>query len=310
MILRWVASFLMLMGSVCVAAQPHSLSSDQSMPLVTHTSKVKLVIFGDSLSDNGNSYEFSHHQKPAAPTYYQGRFSDGPIWIDYVANLIFLDADKQKILNYAFGGAGVLHSQPHVFILSQEIDSYLLTHSVRPDTDTWFILWIGANDYLLHPDSNETDVNKVVTEIDRNLSRLQKHGAQHIVVMGLPDLGVLPYANDLEVQSSLSMLTRLHNQQLKNRITQLQNQYPQLTWNYIDVNQTFTTLMQHPKQYGFTYTQTRCYVPDISEQIAGNKTGQNHVQNNCRKYVFFDQFHPTTFVHQILAKELLKNIKF
>lgn len=301
--MRWLVLTLALLGSLSVVADV--LPTYRGVSAVSKTSNAKFVLFGDSLSDNGNTYEYSHHTKPSASAYYQGRYSNGPIWIDYVLTILFPNSSKQRLLNYAFGGAGVLRSQPHVFVLSQEIDSYLLTHVARPDADTWFVMWIGANDYLLHPDSSAEDVHKVIAEMERNIVRLVQQGAKHVIVMGLPDLGLLPYAEDLEVQAPLSTLTKLHNAQFKLSITKLQARFPQADWHYIDIDQTFTSLIAHPKQYGFKRTHERCLEPNIS----GKKTWISKKQTDCRQYVFFDQFHPTTYVHQIVAKELLKNIK-
>ena len=42
-----------------------------------------LVVFGDSLSDNGNT--FSTAGLPKAP-YYNGRWTNGPNWVDYFLN--------------------------------------------------------------------------------------------------------------------------------------------------------------------------------------------------------------------------------
>ena len=43
-----------------------------------------LYAFGDSLSDVGNVFAASRGTEPARP-YFQGRFSNGPIWLDYLA---------------------------------------------------------------------------------------------------------------------------------------------------------------------------------------------------------------------------------
>ena len=42
----------------------------------------RLVVFGDSLSDNGNLYLASGGTQPPSPPYYQGRFSSGPVFTE------------------------------------------------------------------------------------------------------------------------------------------------------------------------------------------------------------------------------------
>ena len=44
----------------------------------------ELYIFGDSLSDPGNLFDLSGGTIPPLP-YFQGRFSNGPVWSDYLA---------------------------------------------------------------------------------------------------------------------------------------------------------------------------------------------------------------------------------
>ncbi|MCX7090554.1 MAG: SGNH/GDSL hydrolase family protein [Legionellales bacterium] len=271
---RHVTCFL-LWFSVAVGAHPIS----------------QLVIFGDSLSDSGNSYEYTHHQKPPSPIYYQGRYSNGPIWVDYVRDQL---TSHPVLLNYAFGGAGVLQSQPNAFTLSQEVDSYLLAHQTPPESNSWFVMWIGANDYLLHPDATPATANKVVTEIERNALRLAQHGAQHIIILALPALGRSPFAQDLDLQIQLSAISEKHNYLLKDRVAQLQTKFPKIDWQYRDVNQVLVHLVSHPKQYGMTHIAKRCLEP-----------GTGHHKVDCSGYVFFDQFHPTTQVHKLFAQRFI-----
>ena len=40
----------------------------------------EIVVFGDSLSDNGNLVIIEDQPVPDPELYYQGRFSDGPVW--------------------------------------------------------------------------------------------------------------------------------------------------------------------------------------------------------------------------------------
>ena len=43
----------------------------------------KVVYFGDSLTDTGNIYMYGHIM-PKSPPYYNGRFSNGPVWSEYL----------------------------------------------------------------------------------------------------------------------------------------------------------------------------------------------------------------------------------
>lgn len=59
-----------------------------------------LYVFGDSLSDDGNLYKLTG--LPPAP-YYKGRFSNGPVWVEYLPALSGLSSSPAN--NFAYGGA-------------------------------------------------------------------------------------------------------------------------------------------------------------------------------------------------------------
>ncbi len=62
-----------------------------------------LVIFGDSYSDTGNAFNLSNNTFPPSPPYFEGRLSNGPIWVDQIASELSLQEDD--IQNFAFAGA-------------------------------------------------------------------------------------------------------------------------------------------------------------------------------------------------------------
>lgn len=68
-----------------------------------------IVSFGDSLSDVGNTSIGSGGSQPA-PTadYYQGRFSNGPVWVESLAKDLGVPVPTASLAGgtgYAFGGA-------------------------------------------------------------------------------------------------------------------------------------------------------------------------------------------------------------
>ena len=73
----------------------------------TATPLNKIVVFGDSLSDNGNLYEYMKHKLPISPPYFEGRFTNGPVWIENIATFYYPDDAEAHLLDYAFGGSGV-----------------------------------------------------------------------------------------------------------------------------------------------------------------------------------------------------------
>ena len=43
-----------------------------------------LLVFGDSLSETGNVQVGSEGVFPASPPYFEGRWSNGPVWVEHV----------------------------------------------------------------------------------------------------------------------------------------------------------------------------------------------------------------------------------
>ncbi|KAI0224799.1 hypothetical protein L0F63_006186 [Massospora cicadina] len=61
-----------------------------------------IYLFGDSDCDTGNLFQLSNQTDPDPKAYWKGRFSNGPMWPDY------LQAKHQlEVRNYAYGGAVV-----------------------------------------------------------------------------------------------------------------------------------------------------------------------------------------------------------
>lgn len=66
----------------------------------------RLVVFGDSLSDNGNLFLATGGATPASPPYFQGRFSSGPVFTERLGfNASNFMGPVTGSINYAFGGA-------------------------------------------------------------------------------------------------------------------------------------------------------------------------------------------------------------
>ncbi|APJ03556.1 SGNH/GDSL hydrolase family protein [Silvanigrella aquatica] len=195
----------------------------------TQTKIKKVVIFGDSLSDNGNLKRWTKIF-PYYP-FWHGRFADGMVWNDY-----FTDRTHLPILNFAVGGSKTegsndyfLEGLPNKYITGirniitgnskQYIDKYLTNYltsdsyetkntKISNSDETLFVIWIGANDYLEKFENQKSGIEffenpdevghanyvykRTVNNIIDQIKILHNSGAKQFVVMNLPDIGKSP----------------------------------------------------------------------------------------------------------------------
>src|SRR5579872_4051420 len=133
----------------------------------------EFVVFGDSLSDNGNLYfgtSLLGDPTPGPPKYTTGEFTDGTnsvpsttaplgLWIEQLANKMGLAVPQPFAkgtggLNYAVAGAETGHDP--TYTLGSEIAIPWTTDQVdlfmqqnpKPSVNALYVFWCGANDIL------------------------------------------------------------------------------------------------------------------------------------------------------------------
>lgn len=295
-----------------------------------HAAKLdSFVVFGDSLSDNGNLYEYLKHQLPPSPPYFEGRFSNGYIWVEQLAKAYYPNTWKQHVLNYAFGGAGVAwifddedssEEDDVLFSLGREVDSYLLAHHGKASASSLFSVWIGANNYIAshrNPEKIAAGVNK---GIRNSLELLAEKGAKHILVINLPDMGKSPAARMMYSEKELSLCSKYNNDGLQATVIDLTKKYPNVQWILFDAAQVFADALANPEKYGFTNITETCYQSLVNAMLSeaedtqfilkmsASLTKNEQLEKGaCDGYFFFDPVHPTALTHSILAN-ILQNI--
>ena len=282
----------------------------------------KIVMFGDSLSDNGNLYEYMKHQLPISPPYFEGRFTNGPVWIEQIAAFYYPKDVNAHLLDYAFGGSGVSEvdddddEDEALFTLRREIDSYLLAHHDRASAEQLYVVWMGSNNYVALPEDADQAVFDTNQGIVHGLERLVSKGAKHIMVLTLPDLGRTPAAVDFDSVELLSSLSNKHNALLEQSVAVLKDKYPAVQWLFFDMNVVFIDALTRPVLYGFTNITDTCYEaamgPPSSMSIlkmASTTTVRRVSEDVCDGYLFFDPIHPTVRGHQYVAEAGIKLIQ-
>ncbi|HYW19578.1 MAG TPA: SGNH/GDSL hydrolase family protein [Nodularia sp. (in: cyanobacteria)] len=272
-----------------------------------------IYVIGDSLSDTGNLFGATEAATGIGfppPPYFPGRISNGPIWIDQLAQKLNLDsptpfiqvvngATPQGGINFAFGGATTTTANTinaNLFGLPQQVGAFqtLLTTNQQPvNPDALYVLWLGANDYLPTQSLDFvpfTNPDQTLANISNAVQALASFGVKNLLVPNLPDLGSTPLALSLgqSVSNNLNQLTQEHNAGLSTLISGL-NQNPALGLNIIslDVN----SLLSNPQSLGFTNFTEPCL----------NLNAQT-LCSNPDEYLYWDLNHPTAPAHSILAE--------
>ncbi|KTD33124.1 lysophospholipase A [Legionella nautarum] len=241
-----------------------------------------IVTFGDSLSDNGNLYQFIGHLIPSSPPYYEGRFSNGPVWIENLYQTYFTNTKPENFLDFAVGGAGAVLSYKEnlPYSLDAELNNYLYLHNFANKNKTLFIVWIGGNNYLNGPSNVDDITTSVVDAIGNNLKALVERGGVMFLVVNLPDLGKTPEAARSNSQELLTKLTLMHNQKLLDKFNALKEEYPNVSWTYFDVYSMLNQVMDSPQQYGISNITQPCYTGGFYGSSVTAETTNNPIQLN------------------------------
>ncbi len=250
----------------------------------------QLVVFGDSLSDTGMVFRSTNGLYPPDPPYFQGRYSNGRVWVEYLADQLGLSATQ--INNFAYGGATSSdRSDGLVPGLLSQVQSFTQTHSWL-DSSSLYVLWAGANDYLQGTNNPTTSVKNIIDAIDT----LSSAGAKRLLVANLPNLGQLPATRNSANSANLTALTQTHNQDLRRSLKVLGQQQSDLKLITLDANTLYQTAIAQPAKFNFTNVTSAC--------VSGTRSCDHPDQ-----FLFWDGIHPTTAAHQILGKQAFSAIQ-
>jgi phospholipase/lecithinase/hemolysin len=175
-----------------------------------------LVVFGDSLSDNGNTYVAVGLPKPP---YYDGRWTNRYNWVDYFTRIAGLPAATAYLKN---GGTNFAVGGSTSELLGAQIVVYLATVSGKPDPSDLFVIWIGGNDFTAGIQPNVT-----TGAIGAELTVLSLAGAKKFLVINVPDISLTPdiiSAGTGQVQAAKQFVTTV-NSQLQTEIPYLASLY-------------------------------------------------------------------------------------
>jgi len=261
----------------------------------------EIYVFGDSFSDTGNVFNVTDNIIPPSPPYFNGRFSNGPVWVEYLASDLGLAFNPNT--NFAFGGATTgfenigLASLPG---LQQQINSFTAANP-SADSQALYIVWAGVNDYLNVFFGGVPNPVQAVANESAAVTSLTAVGAKDIMVVNLPDLGMFPIArSDSQISDLFSTEISTYNSDLTATLNFLSQELsPDINIIPLDVNSLFNRIFSDPEEFGFTNVTDYC-IQDLS--VVAVVLPTQPVACNPNKFLFWDPVHPTTATHQLIGE--------
>ena len=310
-----------------------------------------IYVFGDSLSDMGNLFNATTATQeflsgfgldfpvlPPSPPYFEGRFSNGPVWVEKLAEeldieltpateLSVVSPDSEILspittiednpvvspffngntvnqsVNFAYGSAetganGTSELGDFVPGMARQVEFFIDDHLQANQTADEDAL------YILWGGSNDylapnPDPEQIVDNLETQVESLYGSGARNFLIVNLPDLGRVPEANNPDLGASPEELTELVD-----------------THNYL-LDSTFEELSDTLTGADFTILDINSVFDEIlsnpeefgftnvTEPLLDPITLTPTVGANPDEYFFFDTLHPTEPAHDIISNTAL-----
>ena len=272
----------------------------------------KLVIFGDSLSDTGN---LASVQGDFPFPFFNIRVSNGPIMVDILAEQLGLEAAPSLHLagqpqgsNFAVasakaGGTGV-------FDLSAQVQAFLAASSSQASPTALYLISIGGNDVRTARDTASflgafSILRTAADAIALNIRTLIQAGARNFLVADAPDIGAIPETQIIAEQLGDSNFARqatfksfLFNLLIKQRLGTIKKNFDVRLIKFRSIPFS-EDVVRNASGLGLVNTDGNCF---SSQNFRFTPACENGA--NLDRFFYFDEFHPTSVVHQRIGRAL------
>ncbi|MFT4639879.1 MAG: phospholipase/lecithinase/hemolysin [Verrucomicrobiales bacterium] len=268
--------------------------------------------FGDSLTDTGNTAAFNGGS--LGPGYPGTSVTNGLTWAKYLdSNVITGSAlgagmvPTSGSVDFSFAGATIANDPLGPLSVPSVIDQTALFASAKPllelDSNDLAFVWGGGNDFLaadltLPPGQLQASLIDIATQGSNNIStavgNLVNEGVENVGIIKLINIGLAPrLASVPGAEENFRTIASVFNSQLEPRVQPLAAQGANIT--LIDADAFLANAAANPSAYGLTNT-TAAAAPNADMGVPTALT-----EAEVAGYLFYDDIHPTTAVHQQFA---------
>lgn len=263
----------------------------------------RLVVFGDSLSDNGNLYLASGRTQPPSPPYFQGRFSNGPVFTELLGfTAANFNGPVTGSINYAYGGSRTDNVVAFPPGMRQQLTTYTTAGGTFGSRDLVSVLG-GANNifqslgaFAVLPPAAQGNPTGFVTPTltaaiaDMNflVDNIASRGAGTILVTNLPRLGTTPQFRTTPLTALADFAGSTFNSGLQTALMSTAAARPGTNIILFDIAKVSDVLAANPGRFGLSDVTNACF------------NGVT-VCSNPDSFLFFDGVHPTAAGHRLFA---------
>jgi len=283
-------------------------------PLFAQVPFTQFVVFGDSLSDNGNlaSIGPSIGLTFTDPPSFNNSFTNGPVAVQLLAESLGLSANASLWLtsptpqgtNYAVGGA-TSATPPGVGInLLNQVGAFSAFESGHADPNALYVIMIGGNDVIdavlegSGPGAVTAGANQEVAEI----STLADEGAKHFLIVDVPNVGQIPLFTQEApppAAAEATAFSQLYDTDLAEGLAGL-DLGAGATLTDFDLFGFNANILANAAADGFTNTTDPCYSFTTVPTSTASNTGCSPA--NVDTFLYFNDVHPTAPVQALWAQ--------
>lgn len=275
-----------------------------------------IVVLGDSISDNGNLYNMSFDFAPNRNSWYEGRFTNGPIWADYLSQNM-----KVNMVDLAIGGVKTTNQMLiekmdiiQLMLFSPYSQINYIPFYIRQDLHkTLFFVTIGGNDVFsvdgLPPAKAYQKIDKTIDNYELTVRKMIDFGAENIILIEVPELGKLPhYHNKGGAIISMTNYSNYYNGKMQIMRDKL---YKEFKEKGVKI---FVYHLVEYLQKDFKAQNIPISCLNVTEFNDEEKTDVDYTSKQgdfikgCPDTMYWDDIHPTTYVHKKVAADIYKFI--